>query len=174
MSYLLPSLIQPDKKPHQEINSPYLETETSKGSANEQNGMLMSDKPSTSCQNKGCVKFSGMDKYTQKSYPDESKTLCADCLKQPNESCESFLGSSSRDDKENGEITDYDLINAEKFRFSAEFIEMRHQALDSFVNKIALHHELQKSEDLRTFLQADEQDVQSKVSDVVLGKEKPC
>ncbi|KAI3720569.1 hypothetical protein L2E82_31558 [Cichorium intybus] len=54
-------------------------------------------------------------------------------------------------------ITDYDLINAEKFRFNAEFIEMRRQALDSFVNRIALHHELQKSEDLRTFLQADEQ-----------------
>ncbi|XP_074370668.1 sorting nexin 1 isoform X2 [Apium graveolens] len=85
----------------------------------------------------------------------------------------------------------------EKFRFSAEFIEMRRQALDIFVNRIASHHELQQSEDLRTFLQADEQtmerarsqetgifkkpsdfmqifkDVQSKVSDVVLGKEKP-
>ncbi|KAF5473886.1 hypothetical protein F2P56_005838 [Juglans regia] len=86
----------------------------------------------------------------------------------------------------------------EKFRFSAEFIEMRRQALDIFVNRIALHHELQQSEDLRTFLQADEEtmerlrsqetgifkkkptdfmqifkDVQSKVSDVVLGKEKP-
>ncbi|CAL5387359.1 hypothetical protein ACSBR2_002622 [Camellia fascicularis] len=86
----------------------------------------------------------------------------------------------------------------EKFRFSAEFIEMRRQALDVFVNRIASHHELQQSEDLRTFLQADEQtmerarsqetgifkkkpadlmqifkDVQSKVSDVVLGKEKP-
>ncbi|CAL5334487.1 unnamed protein product [Camellia sinensis] len=85
-----------------------------------------------------------------------------------------------------------------KFRFSAEFIEMRRQALDVFVNRIASHHELQQSEDLRTFLQADEQtmerarsqetgifkkkpadlmqifkDVQSKVSDVVLGKEKP-
>ncbi|KAI7729475.1 hypothetical protein M8C21_020382, partial [Ambrosia artemisiifolia] len=44
----------------------------------------------------------------------------------------------------------------EKFRFSAEFIEMRRQALDTFVNRIALHHELQQSEDLRTFLQADE------------------
>lgn len=54
-------------------------------------------------------------------------------------------------------ITTYDLTNAEKFRFSAEFIEMRRQALDSFVNRIALHHELQHSEDLRTFLQADEQ-----------------
>ncbi|KAI7998976.1 Sorting nexin 1 [Camellia lanceoleosa] len=86
----------------------------------------------------------------------------------------------------------------EKFRFSAEFIEMRRQALDIFVNRIASHHELQQSEDLRTFLQADEltmerarsqetgifkkkpadlmqifKDVQSKVSDVVLGKEKP-
>ncbi|XP_058088936.1 sorting nexin 1 [Magnolia sinica] len=86
----------------------------------------------------------------------------------------------------------------EKFRFSAEFIEMRRQALDIFVNRIASHPELQQSEDLRTFLQEDEEtmdrsrsqetgifkkkpadfmqifkDVQSKVSDVVLGKEKP-
>ncbi|XP_022899232.1 sorting nexin 1-like isoform X2 [Olea europaea var. sylvestris] len=86
----------------------------------------------------------------------------------------------------------------EKFRFSAEFIEMRRQALDVFVNRVASHHELQQSEDLRTFLLEDEQtmerersqetgifkkkpadfmqifkDVQSKVSDVVLGKEKP-
>ncbi|KAK1309667.1 Sorting nexin 1 [Acorus calamus] len=86
----------------------------------------------------------------------------------------------------------------EKFRFSAEFIEMRRQALDIFVNRIALHPELRHSDDLRTFLQADEEtmerlrsqdvgifkkkpadlmqifkDVQSKVSDVILGKEKP-
>ncbi|XP_038694301.1 sorting nexin 1-like isoform X3 [Tripterygium wilfordii] len=86
----------------------------------------------------------------------------------------------------------------EKFRFSTEFIETRRQALDIFVNRIASHHELQQSEDLKTFLQADEEtmerlrsqetgifrkkpadllqifkDVQSKVSDVVLGKEKP-
>ncbi|XP_027176864.1 sorting nexin 1 isoform X2 [Coffea eugenioides] len=86
----------------------------------------------------------------------------------------------------------------EKFRFTAEFIEMRRQALDIFVNRIASHIILQQSEDLRIFLQADEQtmerarsqeigifkkkpadlmqifkDVQSKVSDVVLGKEKP-
>ncbi|KAL2599681.1 hypothetical protein AAZX31_10G070100 [Glycine max] len=86
----------------------------------------------------------------------------------------------------------------EKFRFSAEFIEMRRQALDVFVNRIASHHELKQSEDLRLFLQAEEEtmerlrshetgifkkkpadlmqifkDVQSKVSDVVLGKEKP-
>ncbi|KAL9256057.1 Sorting nexin 1-like protein [Drosera capensis] len=86
----------------------------------------------------------------------------------------------------------------EKFRFSVEFIEMRRQALDIFVNRIASHPELRLSDDLRLFLQADEEtmeraraqemgifmkkpadlmqifkDVQSKVSDVVLGKEKP-
>lgn len=86
----------------------------------------------------------------------------------------------------------------EKFRFSAEFIEMRRQALDIFVNRIASHPDLQQSEDLKIFLQEDEdtmerarsqeigifkkkpadlmqifKDVQSKVSDVVLGKEKP-
>ncbi|KAM7254689.1 hypothetical protein ACFE04_019930 [Oxalis oulophora] len=98
----------------------------------------------------------------------------------------------------------------EKFRFSAEFIEMRRQALDVFVNRIASHQQLRHCDDLRNFLQADEemmerlrsqetgifkkkpadlmqifkvkissnlsyvqQDVQSKVSDVVLGKEKP-
>ncbi|KAM7531553.1 hypothetical protein LguiB_034963 [Lonicera macranthoides] len=86
----------------------------------------------------------------------------------------------------------------EKFRFSAEFIEMRRQSLDTFVNRIASHHELHQSDDLRIFLQADEQtmdrarfqetgifkkkpadlmqifkDVQTRVSDVVLGKEKP-
>ncbi|XP_010943818.1 sorting nexin 1 isoform X1 [Elaeis guineensis] len=86
----------------------------------------------------------------------------------------------------------------EKFRFSAEFIEMRRQALDIFINRIASHPQLKQSEDLRTFLQEDEEtmerarsqetgifkkkpadliqifkDVQSKVSDVVLGKEKP-
>ncbi|KAF2307653.1 hypothetical protein GH714_030603 [Hevea brasiliensis] len=91
-----------------------------------------------------------------------------------------------------------DRLLKKKFRFSAEFIELRRQALDIFVNRIALHHELQQSEDLRTFLQADEEtmerlrsqetgifkkkpadlmqifkEVQTKVSDVVLGKEKP-
>ncbi|CBI26452.3 unnamed protein product, partial [Vitis vinifera] len=39
----------------------------------------------------------------------------------------------------------------------AEFIKMRRQALDIFVNKIASHHELQQSEDLRTLLQVDEE-----------------
>ncbi|XP_011625948.1 sorting nexin 1 isoform X2 [Amborella trichopoda] len=86
----------------------------------------------------------------------------------------------------------------EKFRFSAEFIELRRQALDTYVNRVASHPQLQQSEDLRSFLQDDEEtmerarsqdggifkkkpadlmqifkDVQSKVSDVVLGKEKP-
>ncbi|KAJ7971620.1 sorting nexin 1 [Quillaja saponaria] len=50
---------------------------------------------------------------------------------------------------------------------------MRCQALDILVNRIASHSELQQSEDLRTFLEADEEDVQSKVNDVVLRKEKP-
>ncbi|KAJ7519762.1 hypothetical protein O6H91_20G054800 [Diphasiastrum complanatum] len=88
----------------------------------------------------------------------------------------------------------------EKFRFSAEFIEVRRRALDVFLHRIASHPQLRFSEDLRNFLQADEEiwamerarsqegtlfkkkpsdfmqifkDVQSKVSDVVLGKEKP-
>ncbi|PKA65769.1 Sorting nexin 1 [Apostasia shenzhenica] len=86
----------------------------------------------------------------------------------------------------------------EKFRFSAEFIEMRRQALDVFINRVTSHPQLKQSEDLRIFLQEDEEamerarshetgifkkkpsefmqiikDVQSKVSDVVLGKEKP-
>lgn len=51
----------------------------------------------------------------------------------------------------------FTLRNAEKFRFSAEFIEMRRQALDVFINRIASHNELQQSEDLKTFLQADEE-----------------
>ncbi|XP_057549588.1 sorting nexin 1-like [Amaranthus tricolor] len=85
----------------------------------------------------------------------------------------------------------------EKFRFSAEFIEMRRQGLDIFVNRIASHPQLRQSDDLRLFLQAEEETMelvraqelsifkkpadlmqifkgmQSKVSDVVLGKEKP-
>ncbi|XP_020593764.1 LOW QUALITY PROTEIN: sorting nexin 1 [Phalaenopsis equestris] len=86
----------------------------------------------------------------------------------------------------------------EKFRFSAEFIDMRRQALDVFINRVASHAVLKQSEDLRIFLQDNEEtmerirsqetgifrkkpsdlmqifkDVQSKVSDVVLGKEKP-
>uniref|UniRef100_A0A0D6QV86 PX domain-containing protein n=1 Tax=Araucaria cunninghamii TaxID=56994 RepID=A0A0D6QV86_ARACU len=86
----------------------------------------------------------------------------------------------------------------EKFRFSAEFIELRRRGLDVFINRIASHPQLRQSEDLKFFLQANEEsmertrsqesgifgkkpsdfiqifkDVQSKVSDVVLGKEKP-
>ncbi|KAL5538470.1 hypothetical protein UlMin_045919 [Ulmus minor] len=77
----------------------------------------------------------------------------------------------------------------ENFRFSAEFIEMRRQGLDIFVNRVASHHELQQSEDLRTFLLRSQEtgifkkkpsdlmqifkDVQTKVSEVVLRKEKP-
>lgn len=49
------------------------------------------------------------------------------------------------------------LFLPEKFRFSAEFIEMRHQALDIFLNRIASHCELRQSDDLRTFLQVDEE-----------------
>lgn len=47
--------------------------------------------------------------------------------------------------------------NSEKFRFSAEFIEMRRQALDIFINRIASHPKLKQSEDLRIFLQEDEE-----------------
>uniref|UniRef100_A0A0D9V837 PX domain-containing protein n=1 Tax=Leersia perrieri TaxID=77586 RepID=A0A0D9V837_9ORYZ len=82
----------------------------------------------------------------------------------------------------------------EKFRFSKEFIELRRRALDLFVNRIAVHPELKQSEDFRIFLQADEEKMdrarsyetgifkkpsdflqmfKTKVSDVVLGKEKP-
>ncbi|KAG6544365.1 hypothetical protein Mapa_014199 [Marchantia paleacea] len=86
----------------------------------------------------------------------------------------------------------------EKFRFSAEFIEVRRRALDVFLNRIASHPQLRSSEDLKNFLQADEEamekarllegsifkkkptdimqmfkEVQTKVTDVVLGKDKP-
>jgi hypothetical protein len=51
----------------------------------------------------------------------------------------------------------YFSLPLEKFRFSKEFIELRRQALDLFVNRTASHPELKQSEDLRTFLQADEE-----------------
>jgi hypothetical protein len=51
----------------------------------------------------------------------------------------------------------YFSLPLEKFRFSKEFIELRRQALDLFINRIASHPELKQSEDLRTFLQADEE-----------------
>lgn len=53
--------------------------------------------------------------------------------------------------------TKFIFLNAEKFRFSAEFIEMRRQGLDVFVNRIASHPVLRKSEDLRTFLLEEEE-----------------
>ncbi|CAK7341881.1 unnamed protein product [Dovyalis caffra] len=56
----------------------------------------------------------------------------------------------------------------EKFRFSAEFIEMRRRGLDIFVNRIASHQQLQQSEDLRTFLQEDEE-----VSEIVSSANNP-
>ncbi|KAF5940569.1 hypothetical protein HYC85_021736 [Camellia sinensis] len=63
----------------------------------------------------------------------------------------------------------------EKFRFSAEFIEMRRQALDIFVNRIASHHELQQSEDLRTFLQADELTMErARSQETGIFKKKPA
>ncbi|XP_057843444.2 sorting nexin 1 isoform X1 [Cryptomeria japonica] len=86
----------------------------------------------------------------------------------------------------------------EKFRFSAEFIELRRRGLDVFLNRIASHPQLRQNEDLKFFLQVNEEamdrtrsvestifgkkpsdfiqifkDVQTRVSDAVLGKEKP-
>lgn len=49
------------------------------------------------------------------------------------------------------------LWAAEKFRFSAEFVEVRRRALDVFLNRIAAHPQLRMSEDLKNFLQADEE-----------------
>lgn len=51
----------------------------------------------------------------------------------------------------------YFAFPPEKFRFSKEFIELRRQALDLFVNRIASHPELKQSGDLKIFLQADEE-----------------
>jgi sorting nexin-1/2 len=48
-------------------------------------------------------------------------------------------------------------LNAEKFRFIVEFIEVRRKALDVFLNRVATHPELLKSEDLKNFLRADEE-----------------
>lgn len=49
------------------------------------------------------------------------------------------------------------FYNAEKFRFTAEFIELRRRGLDVFINRIALHPQLRQSEDLKYFLQANEE-----------------
>lgn len=46
---------------------------------------------------------------------------------------------------------------AEKFRFSAEFIELHQRASDVFLNRIANHPHLRSSEDFHTFLEADEE-----------------
>ncbi|KAI3665996.1 hypothetical protein L6452_44634 [Arctium lappa] len=86
---------------------------TGEGSQNERKGVV--SKPGkllTGCCNRGCAKFSKMDMYPDKSNPDESKFVCDGCLKQargpPNYKNvnESLLGSSSIDDKENGEVND--------------------------------------------------------------------
>ncbi|GBG61408.1 hypothetical protein CBR_g20439 [Chara braunii] len=87
----------------------------------------------------------------------------------------------------------------EKFRFSADFIDMRRQALDMFINRVAAHPLLRQSSDLQLFLEASEdlwsletaraheanllkkkpsdfmqlfRDVQAKVGSMVLGKDK--
>lgn len=87
----------------------------------------------------------------------------------------------------------------EKFRFSADFIEARRRALNSFLNRVAAHPQLRFSTDLQLFLEASEdvwtiqtartgdtslflgttgnfmqmfKDVQSSLSQVVLGKER--
>eukprot|EP00850_Spirogloea_muscicola_P018603 SM000172S03076 [mRNA] locus=s172:114953:125746:- [translate_table: standard] len=45
---------------------------------------------------------------------------------------------------------------AEKFRFSADFIEGRRRALDAFMGRLAAHPRLRRSPDLQLFLQASE------------------
>ncbi|KAF7804275.1 sorting nexin 1 [Senna tora] len=121
--------------------------------------------------------YQGPEKYVKRRYSDFA--WLHDCL------CEKYKGLSIPSLPEKSAI--------EKFRFSNDFIETRRQALEIYINKIASHPELQQSQDLRTFLQANEEvikipifgmtiescprndtnDVRSKVSDVVLGKEKP-
>ncbi|OAY65952.1 Sorting nexin 1 [Ananas comosus] len=63
----------------------------------------------------------------------------------------------------------------EKFRFSAEFIETRRQALDMFINRVASHPELRKSEDLKIFLQEDEEKME-RIRTLEIGyfKKKPA
>eukprot|EP00850_Spirogloea_muscicola_P023628 SM000373S13610 [mRNA] locus=s373:7134:18111:+ [translate_table: standard] len=46
--------------------------------------------------------------------------------------------------------------DAEKFRFSADFIEGRRRALDAFMGRLAAHPRLRRSPDLQLFLQASE------------------
>lgn len=92
------------------IVSPVSCSLTGEDSQNERKGKP--GKSLTSCCNSGCAKFYKMDMYSGRSNPDESKFVCDGCLKQANGSPnykdvnESFLGSSSRDDKEYGEVND--------------------------------------------------------------------
>ncbi|KAI3713253.1 hypothetical protein L1987_71827 [Smallanthus sonchifolius] len=59
------------------------------------------------CKSLTRCNYTGCGKYARKSSFDENKSLCVDCSKQGLN--ESFLGSSSRDDKENGEVVNDDL-----------------------------------------------------------------
>lgn len=61
------------------------------------------------------------------------------------------------------------MFNAEKFRFTAEFIEVRRKALDVFLNRVTAHPELRKSEDLKNFLQADEEIWVGTVKSLIVG-----
>lgn len=49
------------------------------------------------------------------------------------------------------------MDESEKLCSSGEFVEMRRQALDAFVNRITCHHELHLNEDLKLFLQAEKE-----------------
>ncbi|XP_024975871.1 uncharacterized protein LOC112513749 isoform X2 [Cynara cardunculus var. scolymus] len=86
---------------------------TGEGSQNERKGVVAKPgKSLTGCSTIGCAKFSKTDMYPEKSNLDEPKFVCDDCLKQAKGSLnymdvnESFFGSSSRDDKGNGEVND--------------------------------------------------------------------
>ncbi|KAK1438800.1 hypothetical protein QVD17_04611 [Tagetes erecta] len=70
------------------------------GSLSERKGVVKPVKCNSliKCYNTGCRK------YAWKSNFDETKSLCRDCSKQGMN--ESFLGSTSRDDKENEEVND--------------------------------------------------------------------
>ncbi|KAK9052376.1 hypothetical protein SSX86_029005 [Deinandra increscens subsp. villosa] len=75
---------------------------TGEGSLSERKGVVEVEpgkrKSLTRCNNTEC------GNYAWKSNNEEIKSLCGDCSKQGMN--ESFLGSSSRDDKENGEVND--------------------------------------------------------------------
>ncbi|KAJ6831294.1 sorting nexin 1-like [Iris pallida] len=65
---------------------------------------------------------------------------------------------------------------ARKFRFNAEFIEMRRQALDIFINRVASHPELKQSEDLRFFflLEYEETMERARTQETGIFKKKPA